>query len=109
MVSDFFSVLSAVVAFLSAGAALSAVRSAIRERASLRQQVDSCESALRSLKTSLDDQSSAMETLANRVKMQRVRTAALHVKDDKEPDPYQNPDEWRKQMNKRLAAAKVSG
>jgi len=103
MVNDFFSVLSAAVAFLSAAVALSAARSAIRERASLRRQVDSCESQLRSLRTSLEEQSSTLETLANRVKMQRVRTAALHVKDDREPDPYQNPDEWRKSMNRQLA------
>lgn len=100
---DISSVLSAAVAFLSAGAALSAARNAIRERESLRRQVDSCESLLRSLRISLDEQASTLETLANRVKMQRVRTAATHATSDSEPDPYQNPDAWRKRMNAQLS------
>lgn len=51
----------------------------------------------------------AMELLANRVKMQRVRAAAVHAEKQKDelPDPYRNPDEWRRVMNARLQKGKL--
>lgn len=51
----------------------------------------------------MDELETTLEVLANRVKMMRVRTAANHVKDQPtEPDPYKDPEAWRKAMNLKL-------
>jgi len=46
--------------------------------------------------------------LTNRLKMSKVRAAAKHADNSgADPDPYTQPDEWRKMMNRRLAEAKM--
>jgi hypothetical protein len=65
---------------------------------------------VQSLQTSLEETQSALEHLANRVKMQRVRNATDHATGngkaklgaDGLPDPYTDPDGWRKAMNAKL-------
>lgn len=61
---------------------------------------------LGSVERSLAELTATMQELANRVKMQRVRAAVNHVPDrpvdESLPDPYRDPDGWRKAMNERL-------
>lgn len=60
-----------------------------------------------SLSARLDELESTVEVLANRVKMQKVRNAALHVERESGlADPYKDPDRWRQQMNTQLSRDK---
>lgn len=63
-----------------------------------------------SLSARLDELEQTVEVLANRVKMQKVRNAALHAERERPgglPDPYKEPDRWRDAVNKRLASSKL--
>jgi hypothetical protein len=79
----------------------------------LRDRLARCEvSPNASLTSRLDELESAVEVVANRVKMQRVRAAALHAtsKSDRStelPDPYREPDAWRSAVNSQLARGKL--
>jgi len=105
-----FNVLSVLAFFLSILAASFAALSAIRVRELLDDQQRLPVSRLKSLETSLADTQGALEEVANRVKMMKVRSAANHS-DGKAsfPDPYKDPDGWRKAMNSRLSAARLGG
>lgn len=105
----FSGALAATALVLSIIALRSAARAAAQAPDSLAARLSSTESGMRSLRGALDETQSALEEVANRVKMQRVRTAANHVKEPSEPDPYKNPEEWRKAMNSRLARQKLGG
>ena len=99
---------------LSIAALIFAALTAARVRACERQLRSSSGSRVESLARSVADMSSTLEELANRVKMQRVRAATNHVKDAPaaptgEPDPYKDPDGWRKMINSRIATAKIGG
>jgi hypothetical protein len=52
-----------------------------------------------------------MADLANRLKMIRVRSANAHSVPNQaastDPDPYKDPDGWRKMMTRRMAEAKT--
>lgn len=101
---DFFIAACAVLSLLSAAVSWHAARNARAVLASADHQLHSHESAIHSLKDSVTSQAEALEALANRVKMQRVRTATAHAqRDNGEPDPYRDPNAWRAEMNKRLA------
>jgi hypothetical protein len=65
-------------------------------------------SRIESLELSAEELRQALTDLANRVKMQRVRNVVTHGQaNDGEPDPYKNPDAWRKAMNRRLSSTKL--
>lgn len=110
--TDISSVLSATAFFLSIVATFCAARSVILAR-ELREAVRCFPvSRLKSIETSLADTQDALTEVANRVKMQRVRSAANHVRQEREantdPDPHREPDRWRDWMNSRLARAKLN-
>jgi len=89
-----------------------AVKAAKAVRELLERQPPLNESRLKSLETSLAEQADALLEVANRVKMQKVRNAASHVTSkplDAMPDPYTDPDGWRKAMNRKMATAKING
>lgn len=105
---DFSFALSVAACFLSLLAAFSAVRTAVALRELQDRWPHLSESRLDSLETSLAEQADALQAVANRVKMQRVRNAANHVgTTTAEPDPYKDPDAWRQAMNKRIAAQRI--
>lgn len=112
---DVISPVSAVLAFvLSLVAAFFAARSAALARAALDRCTSLSSSApasltkrVDSLQEKLDEYGSALETVAQKVKMQRVRTAANHVRETEGPNPHTQPDEWRAWMNDRLARARL--
>lgn len=70
-------------------------RNVAKRTASQRQNPASSESRLRSIEQQLVEQADTMTTLANRVKMQRVRTAANHVSDPTSVEPRTVKDELR--------------
>lgn len=102
----FFNVLSAAAFILCLVElyCVARIATAVRELQRLRQLCSA--SRIESLETSLNETQEVLSELANKVKMQRVRTAVHHTKDSQpnsSPDPYTNPDEWRRQMNRQLA------
>lgn len=104
----FFCVLSAAVSILSAIAGLSFARRAARASALPLEKALSCESRLLLAERSLNDQSEVLTELANRVKMMKVRSAVRHGSNgDERPDPYRDPDGWRKAMNLELAKGRM--
>lgn len=104
---DIFSVLSALICILCLPVVISHAQRAIRASELLAPRVRSVESRLESLRASLDDVTTTLTDLANRVKMQRVRTVVNHGNGkDADPDPYKDPEAWRKMMNLRIAANK---
>lgn len=109
MWTEFSIACSAIACLISLVAALSGVRTAARLRALQDQLLRLPVSKLESLAASQQELADTMEQLANRVKMQRVRTAANHVKDDGAPDPHKDPERWRAWMNGRIARSKVGG
>lgn len=106
-----FCALSVTACIVCTLACLSAVKAADRVSESVRRRVSSCESRVESLEDSLKEALTLMADLANRIKMTRVRAAASHLdhrqSQSTDPDPYTQPDEWRKMMGKRLAEAKT--
>lgn len=111
MWTNVFSASAAILSAIFAVVSVLSARSAALERASLRRRMHFAESQLASLSTSQGEHLQTLEALANRVKMQRVRTVIAHPGRDaaarSDPDPYTHPDEWRKMMGKRLAEAKT--
>lgn len=79
--------------------------------AELSARLTRCErSRPESLQRQLEELQSALAELATSVKMSRVRRAALpQVESKAEPDPYTEPDAWRKMIASKMAAAKING
>lgn len=103
------SVLSVSACFLSIAAVFFSVRSVKAARELLAQSKALPASRINSLETSLRDTQDALEVVANRVKMQRVRTIATHATETtsrasgkNEPDPHTDPEGWRTWMNAQL-------
>jgi hypothetical protein len=89
-------------------AALSLARRAKVAAELPHQKVRSVESRLLLLERSLNDQQELLTELANKVKMTKLRNVVRHGSNGAaDPDPYSQPDEWRKMMGKRLAEAKL--
>lgn len=108
MWSGIFFVSCVILCGLCALAAYSSARSAYHESDSLRRRLRSVELQSESNADSLKETQAALEVVTNRVKMQRVRTAAEHVKGSSdEPDPWKDPDAWRKMMNSRIQRQKM--
>ena len=110
-----FCALSVVLSILSLAWARSAVLTARHALASPPQKLASLTSQVESLTTSRDEMLSLLADLANRLKMQRVRAATSHTDrgptptrgGGDEPDPYKDPEAWRKMMNRRMVEAKT--
>jgi hypothetical protein len=108
ILTGLFCALSAATSILWAMRANSAARRAERAPASLLARVASCESRIESLTTSRDELTVALDALAQRVKMQRVRQATDHATGPRGlPDPYKEPDRWREAMNAQIARGKL--
>lgn len=107
--SDFSFALSVTACFLSILAVICVAVIAVRVRESQDALQRFPVSRLRSIEQSLTDTQDAVTEVANRVKMMKVRNAANHSDPDKRglPDPYKDPDGWRKAMNARLHTAKI--
>lgn len=104
----FSSVLSALACLLCVAAIRSAARNAYLLRELQGRVQDLPLSRLRSLETLCAEHSELLESLANRIKMQKVRNAANHVRENGAiPDPYRDPDGWRKAMNSKLQREKL--
>lgn len=106
--------LSVAVAFAclaSLGALLLAARTAAAVRALPDLLTCSTESRLRSLEDSMAEALEVTRDTANKLKMQRVRTANSHATSASSrsalPDPYKEPEKWREAVNRRLSAAKL--
>jgi len=104
------SVLSAASFILSCAALFLSVRSAIRVQELRRAKADYGASRITSIETSLHELQDELQHLANRVKMIRVRNTTDHATGNSKPktgpdglpDPYTDPDGWRKAMNAKL-------
>ena len=79
-ITIFFACLAAICCGLSIRGAFLALNAA-RDMASVQASVRSVASKLSSIEQCQTENSEALTVLANRVKMQRVRTAANHVSD----------------------------
>lgn len=109
-----FCALSAVICVSCLIGTLYFAQRATRAAASPLAKLRSAESRIASLETSQAEWTQLHEDLANRVKMMRVRntTAGPRSSSDRQgdlPNPYTNPDEWRKAANAKLATAKLNG
>lgn len=78
---NFSFALLAILCAVSLFGSACAVLIAVRRTGSPRAQLHSVVSKISSLETKLEETSETLSVLANRVKMQRVRTAANHVSD----------------------------
>lgn len=108
MWSNIFNALSVSICAVCLIMAIWNVRVAIHERESLVRRVRSLESSMDSVKVTIEENSGALSEVANRVKMMRVRAAANHTgSSPSEPDPYRDPDNWRKSMNSKIQKAKL--
>jgi hypothetical protein len=100
-----FCALSVVLSLLAlAGCVFVAARVEVL-RASPQASMDSFESRLKSLRDLIAEQADAIESVANSVKMSRVRKAAdpKQTKGSQgEPDPHTDPEGWRNWMNQQL-------
>jgi len=107
----FFFVLTAVTACASLAISVFAARRAGLALASPPQRLRSVESRLQSCEQLVEEHTQAMTDMANRLKMIKVRSATSHAaKDDNSlPDPYRDPDGWRRAMNSRIALNKLNG
>lgn len=99
----FSSVAIAGFCLICAAVSVWSVRAARHVVASQAAKLRSVESAVRLLTTSQQETSELLEALANKVKMQRVRNVVAHGAGSKSmPDPYRDPDGWRKAMNAKI-------
>lgn len=111
--SGFFYVWSAALAMLCPLLAFFAARSAARGAGSLQGRLRSIESQIASLESSVSEWSQITTDLANRVKMMRVRAATAGPSSSGRPsdlpDPYRDPDGWRRAMNQRIGLKRFNG
>lgn len=109
----FFSALSVASAILCLAGAWFSVRYARRVAELPRAKLRSIELRTESLENSVSEWSQTVTDLANSQKMTRVRAASKHASsaptDDGLPDPFKDPDGWRKAMNKRIAMSRFNG
>lgn len=93
----FFSCASlAIISLWWAKKALTSARNAVRMLESLPTAQHSSDSRIDSLRDSLTETQDALQTLANRVKMMRVRNAANHVGELPTNDPIALKAELRR-------------
>jgi len=109
-----FFVLSATAFGLSLLAASYTARIAAAVRDLPLERLRSIESQTRLLESSVSEWSEITTALSNTLKTMRVRRAGVeHAAEKKNgnamPDPYTDPDGWRKAMNKRIALKQFTG
>lgn len=107
-----FCALSAAICVLCLIGCARTVQTVKADSASLVAEVRLNASRIQSLTESHALSVEELQNLANRVKMQRVRSAADHAtssKPDGEPDPIRDPDKWRAWMNRKIAMARLNG
>lgn len=106
-----FFALSAAISLCCLLVAVYAAKSATRRLELPQQTLRSVVSRMQSLEDWKVEMIQLQQDLANQLKMTRVRSALNHSRHKNEvpsdPDPYTQPDEWRKMMGKRLAEAKT--
>lgn len=90
--------LSVAVSICSVILAIHAVRTARARMESPGRAISSLKSQTDSTETRVTELEAALEVLANRVKMQRVRTAVNHVR---EPEPPLNGANVKDELRKR--------
>jgi len=99
-------VLTALVSICSLVVACLAVLRANRALASPQVKQDSIESRMRLLAASVEEHAEALETLAESIRMSRVRRKANnHAGSSGEPDARTDPEAWRNWMNQQLRNA----
>jgi hypothetical protein len=105
-----FSIACIVASFLLSLLALKSAAGAAARLPDLQEtRLRSIELRMESAAASLTETQEALQTVANKVKMMRVRAAATHT-DEKptgEPDPHREPDRWRDWMNTKIARKRV--
>lgn len=104
MWSVIFSALIALSLVCSVAAAWFSVRNAGRVWELQRSLSALRPLAAQSLETRLTELEESLSILANRVKMTKVRNAAMHLERDKggEPDAKSDPEAWRTWKNAQL-------
>ena len=122
MWSVIFCALSAVVSGLAVLSCASSARSAQAASESLQEELAlsrslgaSLSGSLKNLKTAHAELELLVEELANRIKMQRVRTISSHAdrsardggRQPGEPDGRTDPEGWRRWRNEQLYAPKT--
>lgn len=102
--TEFSLVLSVALSAICAAAAIWCARSAAVARVSLARMQQLAGSFPSGAADRLDALEEITATLANRVKMQKVRAASTHAaeRSDGMPDPYRDPDAWRRAMNRTI-------
>jgi len=107
----FFSVSAVAIACASLTISAIVARRAARVSGLPQQRLRSVESKLQSLEQLVEDQTQAMTDMANRLKMIKVRSASSHgsKSDNALPDPYTDPDGWRRAMTSKMALNKLNG
>jgi len=107
---EFFTVSIAILSPTCLAATAYIARGAAKRSGSQARRLSLLELRTASLETSRDELATELTSVANRVKMQRVRTANQEVKAKAtEPDPYTDPEAWRKMMNTRIALNRIGG
>jgi len=108
--NEFFIVFSVTSFLLSLLACFFSVKSAARVR-ELQGRLELLPwSRLLSIDNSLQEHMETLSSLANRVKMMKVRNAITHTDRDKggEPDAKSDPEGWRAWKNAQLRATNVN-
>jgi len=107
----FFSVSTVAIACASLAISVFAALRAGRALASPPQRLRSVESRLQSIEQLVEEHTQAMTDLANRLKMIKVRSATSHGSktSDGLPDPYTDPDGWRKAMTAKIGMSRLNG
>jgi len=103
-----FSALTAITSLCCFLGCLFVARNAAARSASLRKRIDSCESTVQSVTSSLREWQEVVADLANQIKMTKVRKALNHsgngTRPGGEPDPKVDPEAWRTWKNAQLRA-----
>jgi len=105
-----FSALSVALSICALLVGLFAVKRASRVAGLPQARLHSVELRLASVESSLPEIQTTISTVANSVKMARIRSASLHaVGSLGEPDARTDPEGWRAWMNAQLRAPRVGG
>jgi hypothetical protein len=83
------------------------VRRAGRVVESPRAKLRSVESRLESAEDSLSELRDLVKAQTESMKMARVRKASTHASSSGMPDPWTDPEGWKKAMNLRLVKGKL--
>jgi len=107
----FFFVSTAAIACASLAISVFAAQRAARALASPPLRLHSVESKLQSCELLVEEHTQAITDLTNRLKMMKVRSVSARIgaNDNAMPDPYREPDAWRKAMTARMTQNRING